>query len=145
MWNPFQTSPPDDEGAESPFELSASDVPVRPENEHDDSPEHRILRALEEVVDPELGLNIVDLGLVYAVDVTDSCIRLALTSTTPACPMADAIRRDVEHAVRDAVGEEFDVESFQVWEPKWTPEFMSAEARDKLGATGSATEGGVFW
>lgn len=92
----------------------------------------RALEALRDVIDPEVGLNIVDLGLVYGLDLEGANIHARLTMTTPACPLGEQIVRDAEDRLRavEGVGE---VSVELVWEPLWTPERMSAEARETLG------------
>ena len=113
---------------ESPFELTADDVPVERTEANAE-----LVDALTEVIDPELGVNIVDLGLVYALEVDDEAIRVAVTATTPACPMSGVILRDVEGAVRGADPGEREVEVHLVWEPAWAPDFMSERAKEQLG------------
>lgn len=95
-----------------------------------------IRAALGQVVDPEVGVNIVDLGLVYDIEPTDGGWRIALTMTSPACPMGQVILDDV-HAVIDAaleIGTSVDVDL--VWEPPWEPAMMSDAARGVLGWSG---------
>ena len=118
----------DASGEETPFELTEENVPVEvtPENEH-------LVEAMRQVIDPELGINIIDLGLVYAVEADESAIRVAVTATTPACPMAGVILEDVEDAVRQADPAGRPVEVHLVWEPPWHPERMSERAHEQLG------------
>jgi len=93
----------------------------------------QILEALRQVIDPELGVNIVDLGLVYDVrcgDGGDVVVRMTLT--TPGCPMHDSIAWWAEKRLSDLPG----VRSARVdvvWDPPWTPERMSPEAKRMLG------------
>jgi metal-sulfur cluster biosynthetic enzyme len=89
--------------------------------------------ALREVDDPEAGMNIVDLGLVYAVEVAPGHVAIAMTMTTAACPMADMIVDEVRERVSAAMpaGTRIDVEL--VWDPPWTPERMSEAARQHFG------------
>jgi metal-sulfur cluster biosynthetic enzyme len=92
----------------------------------------RVMDALRGVIDPEVGLDVVALGLVYGVDVEDAKVRVRMTMTTAACPLAEQIVRDAEERVRATSGaEEATVEL--VWEPPWTPHLMAAEAKTKLG------------
>lgn len=91
-----------------------------------------VTEALREVVDPEIGLNVVDLGLVYAVDIDGGRVCVDLTMTTPACPLSEQIVRDAEERIRGVDGVEA-VEVRLVWEPAWGPERMSASARATLG------------
>lgn len=89
--------------------------------------------ALQAVIDPEIGVNIVDLGLVYRIEMRDGRLRIDLTMTSPACPMSQIVVDDVQ-AVADAIvpdGVAIDVEL--VWEPPWSPSMMTAAARDLLG------------
>lgn len=86
----------------------------------------------ERVYDPELGINVVDLGLIYDVEVEEGRIVVDMTLTTPACPLAASLPAEVEQALRERFAG-YDVEVNLVWEPPWTPERMSAEAREMLG------------
>jgi len=92
----------------------------------------RVLETLAEVIDPELGMNVVELGLVYGVDVEAGRVHVRLTMTTPACPLGEQIMRDAEERVRAVAGVE-DVDVELVWEPPWTPSRMSPSAREALG------------
>lgn len=91
-----------------------------------------VRESLYQVIDPELGLNIVDLGLVYEIDVNDNNdVYVKMTLTTPGCPLHDSIvggaRQIISHI--DGVN---DVNIDLVWEPAWTPEKMSDKAREML-------------
>lgn len=90
-----------------------------------------VLEALKKVIDPELGLNIVDLGLIYDVQVNEGAIDVTMTLTTPGCPLHAAIARGAETAVRNLPGVERATVNV-VWDPPWTPERMSPEARSHL-------------
>lgn len=93
----------------------------------------RVRDALRGVIDPELGLDVVALGLVYGIVVGEGGeVEVKLTMTTPACPLGEQIVEDAERRLRAVEG----VRSARVelvWEPAWTPELMSAEARHALG------------
>ncbi|TRM11900.1 DUF59 domain-containing protein [Lentibacillus cibarius] len=95
--------------------------------------ENKVGAALFEVIDPELGINIMDLGLVYgiAVDVEDN-VNIIMTLTTPGCPMHDSIKAGVERRISqiDGIG---DINIDLVWEPAWTPAKMSERAQEMLG------------
>ncbi len=95
--------------------------------------EERIREALSTVDDPEVGMNIVDLGLVYRIDIAAELVRVELTMTTPACPMGDLITENAHRAVRAALPEGVAVEVALVWEPPWTPDMMSESARQRFG------------
>lgn len=91
-----------------------------------------ILDALSNVIDPEIGLNIVDLGLVYEVTQDDAGILVTMTLTSAGCPMGDQIVSEAKAAVETiAQGAEVKVEL--VWEPFWRPDMMSDEAKKILG------------
>jgi metal-sulfur cluster biosynthetic enzyme len=94
--------------------------------------EKQVMDALREVLDPELGLNIVDLGLIYGVDIAENQVNVEMTLTTPGCPLHSTMAQGAEMAVRRLP----EVESAKVqvvWDPPWTPERMSEEARQYLG------------
>ncbi len=94
--------------------------------------EKQVMDALREVLDPELGLNIVDLGLIYGVDIAENQVNVEMTLTTPGCPLHNTMAQGAEMAVRRLP----EVESAKVqvvWDPPWTPERMSEEARQYLG------------
>lgn len=86
----------------------------------------------ERVFDPELGMNVVDLGLIYDVQVGADSISVDMTLTSPGCPLAGTLAAQVEEVLRQAF-EGYDVEVSLVWEPPWTPEMMSEEARRQFG------------
>jgi metal-sulfur cluster biosynthetic enzyme len=91
-----------------------------------------VYRALATVKDPEIGEDIVDLGLVYTVEVDEQGIRIGMTMTSPACPMGSLLLDEV----RQALAHEFpecNVEINLLWEPAWHPEMMSAKAKSALG------------
>ncbi len=91
-----------------------------------------VLDALTRVIDPEIGLNIVDVGLVYRVEAFDDYIEVDFTLTSPGCPLADTIVADIQREVREATGID-DVRTNLVWNPPWSLDFMSEEARLQLG------------
>lgn len=91
-----------------------------------------ILDALKQVVDPEIGINIVDVGLVYRVEESDGRVIVEYTLTYPGCPLGDVIKEDIVRVVSDAAGGS-EVEATLVWDPPWTIDFMSEEARVELG------------
>ncbi|MBI3015926.1 MAG: metal-sulfur cluster assembly factor [Candidatus Tectomicrobia bacterium] len=90
-----------------------------------------VLEALKKVVDPELGLNLVDLGLIYEVQVEDGKVRVEMTLTTPGCPLHDSLTQAVYRVLYGLEGvKELNVEV--VWDPPWTPERISAQGRKQL-------------
>ena len=99
--------------------------------------EESIRNALMDVVDPEVGMNVVELGLVYGVEVTPERIRVQMTMTSQACPMGDMIVESARNAIRGAAPGMEDIEVELVWAPPWTPNRMSESARDRFGWPGS--------
>ncbi len=91
-----------------------------------------VMDILKNVEDPELAFSIVDLGLVYRVDIKETAIEVDFTLTYPGCPAEDIIRKDIIETLRDAFGL-VDVTATTVWSPMWGPERMSEEARVALG------------
>ena len=92
-----------------------------------------VVQALEKVVDPEVALNIVDVGLVYGVVVANGRMDVRITMTSAACPVTDIIVDDVENALDDAMPPELKIHVELVWEPPWTPQRMSPRARAFMG------------
>ena len=94
--------------------------------------EDQIFETLKSVIDPEIGINIVDLGLIYMLDIQEDKISIDMTLTTPGCPMHNNITAWVkENLTKLAPGLEVDVNL--VWQPRWTPEDMSDDAKKQLG------------
>ena len=93
-----------------------------------------IMAALKKVNDPELGMNIVDLGLVYGVDwdEEEGAVHVDLTLTSPGCPLGPEIIRDIKRQLR-LFDDVFDVDVDLVWSPFWQPSMMSDHAKDELG------------
>jgi len=92
-----------------------------------------ILAALKKVIDPELGINIVDLGLVYHAARNANGIDIALTMTTPACPLGEMMTEEIKLVLRDCFPDAPDVRVELVWDPPWSAELMSEESRRQLG------------
>ena len=92
-----------------------------------------VLNILHNVIDPEVGVNIVDLGLVYGVEISGNKLRVDLTMTTPACPMSEMILDDARRALAGLVPEGTEIDLNLVWEPPWSPDKMSENARDHFG------------
>lgn len=91
-----------------------------------------ILENLKGVIDPELGLNIVDLGLVYDVDVEDGKAIVTMTLTSPGCPAGGMIMSGAQEAAGGTEGVE-EAEVKLVWKPFWTPDRIDPEVRAALG------------
>ncbi len=95
----------------------------------------QIREALKECYDPEVPVNIVDLGLVYDIQITDSRVDIKLTLTSPGCPASSMISQNVRNRVLQ-IPEVKDADVELIWEPAWTPSRMSDEAKKKLKWTG---------
>ncbi len=93
--------------------------------------EERIWRVLEEVHDPEMPISIVDLGLVYGVEVSDQEVRIVLTYTETACPALEMIQEDVRQAVRRVAGAR-SIRLEVTWDPPWTPARLTERGRKLL-------------
>lgn len=95
--------------------------------------EDEIFETLRTVIDPELGVNIVDLGLVYDVQFTEDSLSIALTMTTPACPLSEYLLSQTEAVIRQRFPHLQDLKIELVFEPLWNPMMMSWSARETLG------------
>ena len=93
-----------------------------------------ILEALKAVYDPELGVNIVDLGLVYGLywEEDKGRVHVDLTLTSPGCPLGPEVIRDIKRELR-GLDEVLHVDVDLVWQPLWHPSMMSDEGKDQLG------------
>ncbi|WP_341278065.1 metal-sulfur cluster assembly factor [Paenibacillus sp. FSL H8-0537] len=98
----------------------------------EESTKEQVWELLRKVHDPELGVNIVDLGLVYDLNGEDEHITVIMTLTTPGCPMHDMIAGGVRHVLLGELGFT-SVDVNVVWEPAWQPAMMSEEAKEFLG------------
>ncbi len=93
-----------------------------------------VIEALRDVIDPELGINIVDLGLVYGVAINpDNSVRVDMTLTSAACPLTDVIERQVQMMLGPYTQ---DTTVNWVWLPPWGPEAITPDGRDQLRAIG---------
>jgi len=91
-----------------------------------------VLEQLRQVIDPEIGINIVDLGLIYRIAFADGRLTVTMTLTTPGCPMHDSIAEGVRNVLSGLEGVT-DVDVQVVWDPPWHPSMMSEEARQLTG------------
>ena len=94
--------------------------------------EAEVLDALANVIDPELGLDFVELGLIYGVEVDDGHVRVTFTLTTAGCPIGPQVTEQIDEFVGELDGVRT-VESQMVFTPPWTPERMSEDAKFALG------------
>lgn len=119
-----------------------STTPVDPETRIETAPpeERAVWEVLREVEDPELPVSVVDLGLVYGVEVDDGDVRVALTLTYSGCPARDLIVADAEAAVRDLPGVD-SVAVDVVYAPPWTYDRITDRGREQLADHGVAVPG----
>ena len=92
--------------------------------------------AMRDVVDPELGVNVVDLGLVYGIDVVDDVAVLDMTLTSAACPLTDVIEDQTREALTGGPGLVDDIRINWVWMPPWGPDKITDDGREQLRALG---------
>jgi metal-sulfur cluster biosynthetic enzyme len=93
----------------------------------------QVVAALSTVLDPELGLDIVELGLVYDIDIKDDDVRVVMTMTTPACPLNSYFSKAIERAIRRRLPEVLQCEIEIVWQPPWDAAMMAQEAKRQMG------------
>jgi metal-sulfur cluster biosynthetic enzyme len=98
--------------------------------------EETVREALRSVDDPEVGMSIVDLGLVYRIDVAPDRVHVEMTMTTPSCPLGDLISENARRAVGATLPDGVAVDIELVWDPPWTPDRMSETARQTFGWPG---------
>jgi metal-sulfur cluster biosynthetic enzyme len=94
--------------------------------------EGEVMEALEEVIDPELGLDFPALGLIYDVEIEDSEVYVTFSLTTPACPIGPQVSEQIQEFVGELDGVE-KVHPKMVFDPPWSPEMMSEDAKFALG------------
>ena len=94
--------------------------------------EEDVMEALANVIDPELGLDFVELGLIYGVEIDDGNIHVTFTLTTPGCPIGPQVTEQIEEFVGEVEGVKT-VESEMVFTPPWSPEKMTEDAKFALG------------
>ncbi|NWJ48931.1 MAG: metal-sulfur cluster assembly factor [Chloroflexi bacterium] len=99
--------------------------------------EEELKEALKTVYDPEIGINIVDLGLIYGVDIDDEgLVDITMTLTSPGCPLGHVIGAQVREALDGMPGVN-DVKLNLVWSPSWNPTMMTEDAKEELGIDGT--------
>ena len=99
---------------------------------NNDELKKKIIDALKEVYDPEIPVNIYDLGLIYDIKIEDKKIRIKMTVTAAGCPVAYVILDAAEASVRQRVGDEYDVKVELVLDPPWDPTRITEEGRREL-------------
>ena len=123
----------DDASLDRATEFLSGDEPEKSRQAELDTLSDRIIDAIRTVYDPEIPVNIFDLGLIYKIDVDDdNRVRVDMTLTAPGCPVADILPGEVEMRVREVQGVA-DATVELVWDPPWNPSLMSEEAQLELG------------
>jgi FeS assembly SUF system protein len=103
------------------------------DNKQIPSLEKQVQDTIRTIYDPEIPVNIFELGLVYEIDINqDKKVRISMTLTSPHCPAAESLPGEVEYKVKQIPGVS-DVEVEIVWDPPWTPDMMSEAAKLQLG------------
>jgi len=95
--------------------------------------EEEVLDALRQVNDPELGVNIVDLGLIYTIDITERRLQVSMTMTSPGCPLTGVLESEANDALHGAFPDLVSITLDIVWGPLWSPMMMSPAAKRQLG------------
>ena len=141
MSNPMAQSEPVEQrfGAPASAQAPSAEVPTRQIDgtdviEQGTLAAENVLEALKDVIDPELGINIVDLGLVYGVVIgSENQVRLDMTLTSAACPLTDVIERQAQTILSAETDE---VQINWVWMPPWGPDRITPDGREQLRAIG---------
>lgn len=97
--------------------------------------EQQVRDILRRIIDPEVGMNIVALGLVYRIDIAPGCLTVEMTMTSPACPMGAMIVDDVHAALAEALPATIQADVRLVWEPPWNPSLMDQSTKQHFGWT----------
>jgi metal-sulfur cluster biosynthetic enzyme len=114
-------------------ELRTGDVPsTGDEGGASDGLRDEIMSALKQVNDPELGINVVDLGLIYDVDIRGDTVHVEYTLTTMGCPIGPLIEQQIQQVIEPIEGVK-NVDAEMTLSPPWTPDKMSEEAKAALG------------
>lgn len=96
--------------------------------------EEQVFQALKQVIDPELGVNIVDLGLVYEINLSDDSLHIRMTTTSRACPLNNYFVNNAKKIIKNSFGiDQNRMVIDLVWDPPWDPDMMSDEAKNRLG------------
>lgn len=92
-----------------------------------------VLQLLKSVIDPEAGISIVDMGLIYDVDLQEDGVIITMTMTSAVCPMVDLLIEDVTQRLRQTFPPPANIVVKLTFEPPWTPDMMSESAREQFG------------
>lgn len=95
--------------------------------------EQRIYTALQSVTDPEVGENLIDLGLIYGIQIQNNIAKVTFSMTSQACPMSEMVIENIHDTVSKVLADNTALELDLVWEPEWEPTMMSEQAKQRLG------------
>jgi metal-sulfur cluster biosynthetic enzyme len=126
-----QTTAPE-AASQNPPHSQPQTAPAPRETDSEKATEEDVYEALEEVIDPELGLDFVSLGLVYDVEIESEEVYVTFTLTTPACPIGPQVSEQMKEFVGDLPGVSA-VHPKMVFDPAWSPEMMTDDAKFALG------------
>lgn len=138
MSNPDERAQPQEQARSSDSAPDEQSVTAANDTTDDGLPvgegvsEQQVKAALRKVKDPELNLNILDLGLIYTIAVEDSAVKIDMSLTSPGCPSGPEIMTNAEQAVREIPGVT-DVTVNLVWSPYWSPDRIEPRIRAYLG------------
>jgi metal-sulfur cluster biosynthetic enzyme len=111
-------------------------MPEPPAQRAEDPSIDDLEEAMRDVVDPELGINVVDLGLVYGIQAESGVATIDMTLTSAACPLTDVIEEQTRAALTGGAGLVDDIKINWVWMPPWGPEKITEDGREQLRALG---------
>ena len=122
-------------------EMDPSPLDQAPQGPSERSPEDmaiagKVEEHLLDVIDPELGINVIDLGLVYDLWIEDKKAVMNMTLTSPACPLQDVLEDQARDAVLSNVEEVTDLQINWVWSPAWGPHMITEDGREQMRALG---------
>jgi metal-sulfur cluster biosynthetic enzyme len=95
--------------------------------------EEDVIASLQQVEDPELGVNIVDLGLIYSIEIADHSIHVTMTMTAPGCPLTDFLEKETRRTLQTAFADIDSITVEVVWYPPWSSAMMTWRAKEQLG------------
>ena len=122
-----------EEGEKKPLNADPEPAAAQPAVAASDSPQEQVRTALKSVIDPELNLNVVDLGLIYGIEVTDGSVKVTYTLTSPGCPLGPVIKGQMQSALNKLSWVK-QVQTDLAWNPPWDPRTMaSEEIKTELG------------
>ena len=124
-------------GCQDDEQSDGSEIPIKAIDDIGRATAEDVREALHQVIDPELGIDVIDLGLVYGIEIDElGRAIITMTLTTPACPLTDLIEDECASTLAGLV-EEFRID--WTWDPRWTMERITPEGRDQLAALGSTS------